>query len=57
MPISKYFGGHGKSVMAEMVAKHGKEAGTREFYATANARHQKPGATVATKHKSKKKGK
>jgi hypothetical protein len=55
MPISKYFGGHGKSVMADMVARHGKKAGEREFYATANARGQNP-STVATK-KRKKKGK
>lgn len=42
MPISKYFGGHGPSVMRELKAKHGAEAGERIFYATANARRQAP---------------
>jgi len=42
MPISEYFGGHGSEVMSEMKKKHGKKAGEREFYATANARDQKP---------------
>ena len=36
MPLNKYFGGHGASVMKEMQAKHGKKAGERIFYATAN---------------------
>lgn len=42
MPISAYFGGHGKKVMADMKDKNGEEAGEREFYATANAQDQKP---------------
>jgi len=42
MPISEYFGGHGSEVMSEMKKKHGKKAGKRIFYATANARDQKP---------------
>ena len=41
MPISAYFGGHGREVMAEMKKKHGDKAGEREFYATANAKNQK----------------
>lgn len=53
MPIKGYFGGHGQAVMAQMKAKHGAKAGEREFYATANARHQNPGQTVATKRKKK----
>lgn len=36
MPLSKYFGGHGASVMKDMQAKHGKKAGERIFYATVN---------------------
>jgi hypothetical protein len=43
MPIDKYFQGHGSEVMASMQAKHGAEAGEREFYATANDRGMKPG--------------
>ena len=35
MPISEYFGGHGKKVMAEMRKKHGKRA-EEVFYRTAN---------------------
>lgn len=41
MPISKYFSGHGREVMAEMIKKHGEE-GKRIFYATAQKRGQKP---------------
>lgn len=50
MPVSEYFGGHGKEVMADMKKKQGDKAGEREFYATANARGQKPGGG---KHKTK----
>lgn len=49
MPISEYFHGHGDEVMRQMVAKHGKKAGEREFYATANARKQT--AEQQAKHK------
>ena len=42
MPISEYFGGNGTEVMKEMKAKHGEKAGERIFYATANAKGQKP---------------
>ena len=42
MPISKYYGGHGEEVMHGMKKAHGEKAGEREFYATANARGQKP---------------
>ena len=41
MPISEYFGGHGKGVMAGMRKKHGKRA-EEVFYATANKRGMKP---------------
>ena len=42
MPISKYFGGHGSSVMAELVKKHGADVGKRMFYAAANEKGQNP---------------
>lgn len=42
MPIAKYFGGHGSEVMADMKKKNGEKGGEREFYATANAKGQKP---------------
>jgi hypothetical protein len=42
MPIKNYFSGHGREVMADMKEKHGDKAGEREFYATANARQQRP---------------
>jgi len=42
VPIYKYFGGHGKEVMAEMQKKHGEKKGTSIFYATANKRGEKP---------------
>lgn len=42
MPVSAYYGGHGREVMAEMVRTHGKKAGERIFYATANTRGQAP---------------
>jgi hypothetical protein len=42
MPISKYYGGHGEEVMRGMVKSQGEKAGEREFYATANAKGQKP---------------
>lgn len=38
MPISKYFGGHGKEVMAEMKKKYGEKKGESVFYATENKR-------------------
>ena len=41
MPISKYFGGHGTKVMADMRARYGKRA-EEVFHRTANARKQKP---------------
>lgn len=48
MPISKYFHGHGKSVMKQMEARYGAKKGKSVFYATANKKHQKPGS-IATK--------
>lgn len=47
MPIDKYFGGHGRSVMADFVKRHGKKKGKQFFYMTANKRKQKPHETMA----------
>lgn len=41
MPKRAYFGGHGDKVMAAMRKRYGKDA-ERVFYATANAKDQKP---------------
>ncbi len=38
MPISKYYSGHGKKVMASMKKTYGGEKGKQVFYATANKR-------------------
>lgn len=38
MPISRYYGGHGKSVMKSMTKKHGAKKGKQVFYATAAPR-------------------
>lgn len=51
-PISKYFQGHGAEVMASMKKKNGAKSGEREFYATANARDQKPADDKQKKRKS-----
>lgn len=42
MPLSKYFGGHGAQVMADMQKKNGEKDGKSEFYATANKQDQAP---------------
>jgi hypothetical protein len=34
MPISRYYKGHGREVMASMKREYGPEKGTRVFYAT-----------------------
>lgn len=36
MPLKKYFGGKGRSVMRKMKSRYGKKKGERVFYATAN---------------------
>lgn len=38
MPLSKYYGGKGESVMRSMKSRYGAKAGERVFYATANKR-------------------
>lgn len=42
MPLSKYFHGHGREVMKDMTKRYGAKKGKSVFYATANARKQKP---------------
>ena len=46
MPLSKYYGGHGESVMEEMQERYGSEKGKRVFYATANKRGENVGRSV-----------
>lgn len=41
MPVSAYYGGHGREVMAEMKKRYGKR-GENVFYATAKAKGQEP---------------
>lgn len=41
MPLSKYFGGKGAQVMADLQREHGAEAGKRIFYATHNKMKKK----------------
>ena len=43
MPLSKYFGGHGSKVMANMKEQYGGEKAEKVFYATSNKRkkHEK----------------
>lgn len=36
MPVSAYFGGKGKQVMADMKDRYGAKDGERTFYAVAN---------------------
>lgn len=51
MPLSSYFGGHGKKVYADMVKRYGSRDGKRAFYATANARGQAPKRRVRRRRK------
>lgn len=55
MPLSKYFGGHGDTVMREMTKKYGSEKGKKVFYATSNKRKQGLGPSdhVVKKHGGK----
>lgn len=46
MPLSKYYGGHGEKVMADMKRRYGGEKGEEVFYATHNARKKKKGLTA-----------
>jgi len=51
MPINKYYGGHGDSVMKEMTKRYGDKKGKSVFYATANKKGLKPSSNVMKKHK------
>ena len=53
MPISKYFGGHGREVMKSMKEEYGEEKGRKIFYATDNKRK----ASKRSKHHSAMDGK
>jgi hypothetical protein len=35
-PVSRYYGGHGKTVMADFKRRYGSKGGTRAFYAVVN---------------------
>lgn len=41
MPVSHYYGGHGKKVMKEMKSRYGEKKGEQVFYATAAKRGDK----------------
>jgi len=42
MPVSRYFGGHGEEVLANMIKQYGAKKGKSVFYATANKQGQAP---------------
>ena len=42
MPLAKYYGGKGASVMKQMKSEYGAKKGERVFYATANTMKNKP---------------
>ena len=42
MPLSKYYSGSGKKVMASRKKQYGAEKGKQVFYATANKRGENP---------------
>ena len=50
MPISKYYGGHGASVMRKMKERYGAKKGERVFYATANKRPSLKGSHKQKRH-------
>lgn len=41
MPISEYYGGHGREVLKNMKSRYGSKAGQRVFYATDAKRRKK----------------
>lgn len=57
MPVSEYYKGSGRKVMASMQERYGDEAGKRVFYATANKRGMnRPGKREGNrKHKRNRK--
>lgn len=46
MPLSEYYGGKGKSIMARMRKRYGLKKGRQVFYAAANKRKMKPKRAV-----------
>lgn len=51
MPLSKYYGGHGEKVMANMKKEYGEKKGKQVFYATANKRKDMTGPSKSVKKK------
>ena len=55
MPISAYYKGHGKEVMASMKDQYGEDKGERVFYATANKKGMnRPGKNKRFTYRKKK---
>lgn len=54
MPLSKYFKGHGREVMADMKDRYG-DRGESVFYATANAKGMTPRSRKFTRRSGGKK--
>ena len=50
MPLSEYFKGDGKKVLADFVKRYGEARGKRIFYATANKKGLAPKGKVKRKH-------
>ena len=46
MPVSKYYSGHGQSVMRKMKKTYGAKKGKSVFYATANKRRKSKGVPL-----------
>lgn len=51
MPLSEYFKGDGRKVMADFVRRYGEKRGKRLFYATASKRGLAPKRKVKRKKK------
>ena len=51
MPLSEYFKGDGRKVLADFVRRYGEKRGKRLFYATANKRGLAPKRKVKRKKK------
>lgn len=49
MPLSEYFKGDGRKVLADFVKRYGEKRGKRLFYATANKRGLAPKRKVKRK--------
>ena len=51
VPLSEYFKGDGKKILADFVKRYGEAKGKRMFYATANKRGLAPKRKVKRKRK------